>query len=92
VDKQEIFNEIKRWMKEWAEDWDEEIQNPPIDEMGRPILAEVPTKNPAGPTLDDFIDTFHPEDQGGFDDFLFELPEEEQKAIGATPLTEIWQY
>jgi hypothetical protein len=92
MDKAEIFNEIRSGMKDWAEDWDEEIQNPPIDETGRPILEEVPTENPAGPTLADFIATFHEEDQDGFEDFVYDLSEEEQAAIKATLLTAIWQY
>ena len=92
MDKAEIFTEIRNGMKDWADNWDEEIQNPPIDEMGRPILADVPTENPTGPTLDDFIATFHEEDADGFEDYFYDLPEAEQAAIKATPLTAIWKY
>ena len=80
-------------MQAWVDEWDDECQNPPVDQVtGRPILDEVPTDNPAGPTLDDFIATFHEEDQDGFEDFFYDLPEEEQAAIRATPLTDIWKY
>jgi hypothetical protein len=89
---QEIFSEIKRWMRELVRDWDPEIHNPPIDGMGLPILELIPTKNPYGPTLGDFIATFDEEDQGGFDDIFFEVPEENIPALEATPLTAIWQY
>ena len=92
MDKAEIFNDIRSGTKDWADDWDPQIQNPPIDTTGRPILAEVPTDNPDGPTLDDFIATFHEEDQDGFEDYFYDLSEEDEKAIRETPLTEIWKY
>jgi hypothetical protein len=96
--RQAIFDELQDWMKSWAEDFDPNLdpgmRNPPVDGMGVPILDLIPTKNPSGPTLRDFMATFDSEDEGGFFDLFDEKgePEETIPELLRTPLTSIWYY